>query len=130
MERAGEMMAVQGIGVQTKEVIDDACPELGFRLLKEAGFSHVDFSLNDYMRNTDIYKMKNSHFFDKSLAELEAFFSPISRRLRRWESQSGRCICPILPMCRRGMMSSIATCGRKWLRRVCSSASSLRVLIS
>jgi len=69
-------MAVQGIGVQTKEAIDDACPEAGFRLLREAGFSHVDFSLNDYMRNTDIYKMKNSHFFDKSLAELEAFFQP------------------------------------------------------
>ena len=76
MERAGEMMAVQGIGVQTKEAIDDACPENGFRLLREAGFSHVDFSLNGYMRNTDIYKMKNSHFFDKSMAELEAFFRP------------------------------------------------------
>ena len=31
-------MAIRGIGVQTKEAIDDACPEDGFRILKEAGF--------------------------------------------------------------------------------------------
>lgn len=69
-------MAVRGIGVQTKEAIDDLCPEAGFRILKEAGFSHVDFSLNKYMYNRDIYQMKNSHFFDKSITELEQFFAP------------------------------------------------------
>lgn len=69
-------MAIRGIGVQTKEAIDDACPEEGFRVLKEAGFSHVDFSLNKYMINKDIYQMKNSHFFDKSIEELKEFFRP------------------------------------------------------
>ena len=64
-------MAICGIGVQTKEAIDDACPEEGFRILKEAGFSHVDFSLNKYMINKDIYQMKNSHFFDRSIDELK-----------------------------------------------------------
>ncbi len=69
-------MAVRGIGVQTKEAIDDLCPEEGFRTLREAGFSYVDFSLNKYMYNKDIYQMKNSHFFDKSLKELEQYFTP------------------------------------------------------
>ncbi|MBE6096651.1 MAG: sugar phosphate isomerase/epimerase [Schwartzia succinivorans] len=69
-------MSVLGIGVQTKEAIDDFCPEEGFRILKEAGFSHVDFSLNKYMYNREIYQKKNSHFFDKSGLELEEFFSP------------------------------------------------------
>lgn len=69
-------MAVLGIGVQTKEAIDDFCPEEGFHVLKEAGFSHVDFSLNKYMYNRDIYQRKNSHFFDKSVAELEQYFAP------------------------------------------------------
>lgn len=69
-------MAIRGIGVQTKEAIDDACPEDGFRILKEAGFSHVDFSLNKYMINKDIYQMKNSHFFDKSIEALKEYFRP------------------------------------------------------
>ncbi len=51
-------MAIRGIGVQTKEAIDDACPEDGVRILKEAGFSHVDFSLNKYMINKDILTRK------------------------------------------------------------------------
>lgn len=69
-------MAVRGIGVQTKEAINDACPEEGFCLLKEAGFSHVDFSLNKYMINKDIYQMKNSHFFDKPIEDLKEYFRP------------------------------------------------------
>ncbi|KHM52419.1 hypothetical protein NZ47_04925, partial [Anaerovibrio lipolyticus] len=69
-------MAIRGIGVQTKEAIDDACPEDGFRILKEAGFSHVDFSLNKYMINKDIYQMKNSHFFDKPIEALKEYFRP------------------------------------------------------
>lgn len=69
-------MAIRGIGVQTNEAVDDACPENGFRVLKEAGFSHVDFSLNKYMINKDIYQMKNSHFFDKSIEELKEYFWP------------------------------------------------------
>ena len=54
-------MAIRGIGAQTKEAIDDACPEDGFRILKEAGFSHVDFSLNKYMINKDILTRKAPH---------------------------------------------------------------------
>ena len=69
-------MAIRGIGVQTKEAIDDLCPEEGFRTLKEVGFSYVDFSLNKYMYNRDIYQMKNSHFFDRSIKELEQYFTP------------------------------------------------------
>ena len=44
------------IGTQTKNVIKDDNPIEGFRLLKEAGFDCCDFSLNDYLKNTDIYK--------------------------------------------------------------------------
>lgn len=69
-------MAIRGVGVQTKEAIYDACPEDGFRILKEAGFSHVDFSLNKYMINKDIYQMKNSQFFDKPIEALKEYFRP------------------------------------------------------
>ncbi len=64
------------IGVQTKNVITDADPEAGFRLLKQAGFSAADFSLNDYLRNSTLYRSERNSFFDRSVKELEAFFTP------------------------------------------------------
>lgn len=64
------------IGVQTRNVIDNACPEKGFEILRRAGFSCVDFSLNDYLRNTDLYNQNRNTFFDKSAAELLDYFAP------------------------------------------------------
>ena len=64
------------IGTQTKNVIKDDNPIEGFRLLKEAGFDCCDFSLNDYLKNTDIYKSDLNRFFDQSVEALTAFFKP------------------------------------------------------
>lgn len=64
------------IGVQTKNVVYDDCPEQGFFALKQAGFSCADFSLNGYLTNTDLYQKKLNSFFDKSVQELEQYFAP------------------------------------------------------
>ena len=63
------------VGVQTKNVIDDNYPEKGFQLLKNTGFSCADFSLNGYLLNKAIYQSEINSFFDKSIQELEIFFS-------------------------------------------------------
>lgn len=63
------------IGVQTKNAIDDKEPQKGYELLKQSGFDCVDFSLNSYLLNTDLYKSKLNKFFDKSDNELEKYFS-------------------------------------------------------
>lgn len=63
-------------GVQTENVVNDEHPEEGFSMLARAGFSCADFSLNGYLKNTDIYQSKLNRFFDRSAAELEAFFAP------------------------------------------------------
>ena len=65
-----------GIGVQTKNVINDKYPEEGFEMLARAGFSCADFSLNGYLSNTSLYQSKLNDFFDKPLQELERFFAP------------------------------------------------------
>lgn len=67
---------MQGIGVQTKDVINDKNPLEGFEMLKRAGFNCCDFSLNGYLKNTDIYQDKLNRFFDKSVKELTEFFRP------------------------------------------------------
>lgn len=64
------------LGVQTKNVVDDKCPAEGFAMLKRTGFSCVDFSLNGYLSNTDLYHSNVNHFFDQPVAELEQFFLP------------------------------------------------------
>lgn len=66
---------VIGIGVQTRNVVCDENPQEGFHMLKEAGFDCCDFSLNGYLKNTDIYKGKVNPLFNCSEKELESFFS-------------------------------------------------------
>ena len=64
------------LGVQTKEIVRDEDPEQGFRLLRDAGFSCADFSLNAYLLNLDIYDAHLNAFFDADIEELERFFTP------------------------------------------------------
>ena len=64
------------LGVQTKEAVRDENPAAGFSLLKQAGFSCADFSLNAYLLNSDIYGSNLNRFFDASVQELEKFFTP------------------------------------------------------
>lgn len=70
------------LGVQTKNVVEDADPAAGFAMLKRAGFDCVDFSLNYYLTNTSLYKQKRNEFFDQSETELEQFFAPHVRGAR------------------------------------------------
>ena len=67
------------IGVQTRNIVDDKCPEVGFKVLKDAGFSCADFSLNSYLKNTDLYASKVNAFFNQSVEELKEFFEPHKR---------------------------------------------------
>lgn len=64
------------IGVQTKNVVYDTNPSEGFKMLKEAGFSCADFSLNGYLTNTSLYRFEKNTFFDSPVSELRNFFTP------------------------------------------------------
>ena len=64
------------VGVQSKNVVLDDDPAAGFALLKSAGFDCCDFSLNNYLKNTDLYQENLNRFFDHSVSELEAYFLP------------------------------------------------------
>lgn len=64
------------IGVQSKNIIYDENPEEGFELLKEVGFSCIDFSLNKYLSNLDIYSKDINSFFNTSIQGLKQYFTP------------------------------------------------------
>lgn len=63
------------VGVQTQNVISDENPYEGFEMLRQAGFTCCDFSLNGYLKNTDIYRANKNNFFDQSVEKLESFFA-------------------------------------------------------
>lgn len=67
------------IGVQTRNIVEDKYPEEGFKLLKDAGFSCADFSLNGYLKNNELYAFQKNSFFDQSVEELKVFFEPHKR---------------------------------------------------
>lgn len=71
------------IGVQTKNVIYDKNPLEGFLMLKEAGFSCCDFSLNGYLTNKDIYASEPNGFFNRGTEELKEFFTPHKRAAKK-----------------------------------------------
>jgi hypothetical protein len=50
------------LGVQTRVVVDDASPTDGFSLIKRAGFDCADFSLNQYLKNSDLYRLRKNSF--------------------------------------------------------------------
>ena len=64
------------LGVQTKNIVEDTNPAEGFSMMKRAGFSCADFSLNYYLTNTSLYKQELNKFFDQSEEELEQYFAP------------------------------------------------------
>ena len=66
------------LGVQTKNIVKDHDPAAGFQTIKAAGFSCADFSLNTYLKKSELYTMPVNHLFDRSLTQLEAFFTSMN----------------------------------------------------
>lgn len=64
------------IGVQSKGVVSEQNPLEGFEILKRAGFSCCDFSLNSYLMNSALYDFQLNDFFNRSANELADFFLP------------------------------------------------------
>lgn len=71
------------IGVQTHNAVFDEDPNKGFVMLKAAGFTCCDFSLNNYLKNTDLYKFKLNGFFNQTTGELENFFTSHKEAAKR-----------------------------------------------
>lgn len=63
------------IGTQSQNIVSDNNPSEGFKMLKESNFDCCDFSLNSYLTNISLYNNQCNHFFDKSISELESYFS-------------------------------------------------------
>lgn len=62
------------VGVQTKGILPEMGLEEGVALIANAGFERVDFNLDIFLKNSDVYAGKINNFFDADLESLLAYF--------------------------------------------------------
>ncbi len=76
------------IGVQTKGILDEYVKGEGiyegFEQIASAGFEYIDFNLDVFLKNTDIYKGRINKFFDKTEEELIKFFTPYKDAMKMY----------------------------------------------
>ena len=56
------------VGVQTKGILPEMDLQKGVELIAAAGFEKVDFNLDAFLKNSDVYAGKINTFFDEDLA--------------------------------------------------------------
>lgn len=64
------------VGVQTKGILPEREVWEGFRMIHDAGFEKIDFNLDTFLQNTDIYAGKLNSFFDNDVEDLARYFLP------------------------------------------------------
>lgn len=63
------------IGVQTKGIIEKGADIYqGFKMIKDAGFTKVDFNLDVFLLNSEIYGNKINSFFNDDIEDLKPVF--------------------------------------------------------
>ena len=62
------------IGVQTKGIIPEKSIDNGFAMIRRAGFDRIDFNLDCFLKNSDLYEGKVNAFFDSSVDDLITYF--------------------------------------------------------
>lgn len=62
------------VGVQTKGILPEMGLEEGVALIADAGFERVDFNLDTFLKNSDVYAGRINKFFDADLESLLAYF--------------------------------------------------------
>lgn len=72
------------VGVQTKGILPEVGLEEGVALIASAGFERVDFNLDTFLKNSDVYAGKINTFFDEDLETLLAYFGEYKRTFEKY----------------------------------------------
>lgn len=71
------------VGLQTKGILPDVSIEKGLKLIKDAGFDAIDFNVDAFLMNSDLYRGECNAFFDSSIQELNAYFGQYKAEMDR-----------------------------------------------
>ena len=72
------------IGVQTKGILPEMGLEEGIGLIARAGFERVDFNLDTFLKNSDVYAGKINKFFDADIEDLLAYFGEYKKTFEKY----------------------------------------------
>lgn len=71
------------IGVQTKGILPCVNTMQAFELIRNAGFECIDFNLDSFLMNSDLYAGHINTFFDCSVDEMQIFFGEYKSQMDR-----------------------------------------------
>lgn len=72
------------VGVQTKGILPEVGLEEGVALIASAGFERVDFNLDTFLKNSDVYAGKINTFFDEDVEKLLAYFGAYKKMFEKY----------------------------------------------
>lgn len=72
------------IGVQTKGILPEMGIEDGIAKIANAGFERVDFNLDTFLKNSDVYSGKMNSFFDQNIDDLLAYFGEYKKAFDKY----------------------------------------------
>ena len=72
------------VGVQTKGILPEMGLEEGVALIANAGFEKVDFNLDTFLKNSDVYAGRINSFFDNDLESLLVYFGEYKKTFEKY----------------------------------------------
>ena len=63
------------IGVQTKGIYPERNAKQALQMIRNAGFTNIDFNIDAFLLNTDVYAGRINSFFDQDIEELKRYSS-------------------------------------------------------
>lgn len=69
------------VGVQTKGILPECGPIQGAEIIAKAGFERVDFNLDCFLTNKEVYQGKSNRFFDRETEVLTSEFMEYRKAL-------------------------------------------------
>lgn len=72
------------VGVQTKGILPEMGVEDGVARIARAGFERVDFNLDTFLKNSDVYGGKINRFFDADIDDLLAYFGEYKKMFHKY----------------------------------------------
>lgn len=72
------------VGVQTKGILPEMGLEKGVALIAAAGFERVDFNLDTFLKNSDVYAGRINTFFDNDLESLLVYFEEYGKMFEKY----------------------------------------------
>ena len=83
LDSSEEITDMYEIGTQTKNVVYKDDPAAGFDMLAAAGFSCADFSLNEFLLNTELIREIRTIFFQSLSMSLKNSLNHIRKVQQR-----------------------------------------------